>query len=47
MSTLSKDQIDRIVHAHSSGMRRALEDADGNGSRPPALPEQRARAQRS
>ncbi|CAN5689914.1 hypothetical protein BH20ACT21_BH20ACT21_20550 [soil metagenome] len=29
MSTLSKDQIDKIVSAHSSGIRVALEDADG------------------
>lgn len=36
MSTLSKEQIDRIVHAHGAGIRTALEDAGGqrSGSRP-------------
>ena len=40
MSTLTKEQIDRIVQTHSAGMRRALDDAGGQRStgRPPIYP---------
>lgn len=40
MTTLSKDQIDRIVQTHGAGMRRALEDGGGqrSGNRPPLYP---------
>jgi hypothetical protein len=40
VSTLTKEQIDRIVQTHSAGMRRALDDAGGQRStgRPPIYP---------
>ncbi len=36
--TLSKNKIDQIVHAHSAGMRKALEDGGVPGRSPNRLP---------